>query len=602
MGTLILPIATQLLAVLLLFIYFSKKRLNTKENKIYSKMLIINFVCALMAIITFLYAKTYEDDFVISIMQKIYMSLMLLLIINILIYNISILNIKDSIKKSLNMIIRFSSVILIIVVFITPLHVINKGDILDGYGLSYDIVLGATVLYFILIIISIIVIFIKNKSGFTKDIPFICLIVLYIAGLLIRDSYPSIMFENYLFTFMLFIMYFTIENPDLKVVNELLRNKELMEQGMDDKSRFLFETSEEIKTPTKNIIEITKKFDKLDDDIDKKDAVRLISVNANNILFRLNNILDISSMDANKIKIKEDYYNTTIFFNEIKGLTQNAIKDKNIILDFKVSDNVPSSLNGDDVKFKQVLMSVILDCIENTDDGYIRIYIDSIVRYDVARIIINIEDTGIGMSIEKINDILDDRTELTDSEAKKLDKLDVDLKATIKIIKLLGGSFNIKSEEKKGTTFTIVIDQKCKIEESSKIMKNIEKYSSDVYGRKRVLVVDDSKEELFVISDILGKYNVDINTTMSGKDCVQRIKGGEFYNLIIIDDELKNNSALAVLQKLKENKKFKIPVIVMLEKNKEHFKKYYLDDGFNDIILKENMTDEVERIISKFLW
>ncbi len=601
MGTLILPIATQLLAVLLLFIYFSKKRLNTKENKIYSKMLIINFVYALMAIITFLYAKTYGDDFVISIMQKIYMSLMLLLIINILIYNISILNIKDSIRKSLNMIIRFSSVLLVIVVFITPLHVINKGDILDGYGLSYDIVLGATVLYFILIIISIIVIFIKNKSGFTKDIPFICLIVLYIAGLLIRDSYPSIMFENYLFTFMLFIMYFTIENPDLKVVNELLRNKELMEQGMDDKSRFLFETSEEIKTPTKNIIEITKKFDKLDDDIDKKDAVRLISVNANNILFRLNNILDISSMDANKIKIKEDYYNTTIFFNEIKGLTQNAIKDKNIILDFKVSDNVPSSLNGDDVKFKQVLMSVILDCIENTDDGYIRIYIDSIVRYDVARIIINIEDTGIGMSIEKINDILDDRTELTDSEAKKLDKLDVDLKATIKIIKLLGGSFNIKSEEKKGTTFTIVIDQRSKIEESSKIMKNIEKYSSDVYGRKRVLVVDDSKEELFVISDILGKYNIDINTTMSGKDCVDRIKGGEFYNLIIIDDELKNNSALSVLQKLKEIKKFKVPVVVMLEKDKEHFKKYYLDDSFSDIVLKENITDEIERVISKFL-
>lgn len=601
MGTLILPIATQLLAVLLLFIYFSKKRLNTKENKIYSKMLIINFVYALMAIITFLYAKTYGDDFVISIMQKIYMSLMLLLIINILIYNISILNIKDSIRKSLNMIIRFSSVLLVIVVFITPLHVINKGDILDGYGLSYDIVLGATVLYFILIIISIIVIFIKNKSGFTKDIPFICLIVLYIAGLLIRDSYPSIMFENYLFTFMLFIMYFTIENPDLKVVNELLRNKELMEQGMDDKSRFLFETSEEIKTPTKNIIEITKKFDKLDDDIDKKDAVRLISVNANNILFRLNNILDISSMDANKIKIKEDYYNTTIFFNEIKGLTQNAIKDKNIILDFKVSDNVPSSLNGDDVKFKQVLMSVILDCIENTDDGYIRIYIDSIVRYDVARIIINIEDTGIGMSIEKINDILDDRTELTDSEAKKLDKLDVDLKATIKIIKLLGGSFNIKSEEKKGTTFTIVIDQRSKIEESSKIMKNIEKYSSDVYGRKRVLVVDDSKEELFVISDILGKYNIDINTTMSGKDCVDRIKGGEFYNLIIIDDELKNNSALSVLQKLKEIKKFKVPVVVMLEKDKEHFKKYYLDDSFSDIVLKENITDEIERVIAKFL-
>lgn len=132
-------------------------------------------------------------------------------------------------------------------------------------------------------------------------------------------------------------------------------------------------------------------------------------------------------------------------------------------------------------------------------------------------------------------------------------------------------------------------------------MKNIEKYSSDVYGRKRVLVVDDSKEELFVISDILGKYNVDINTTMSGKDCVDRIKGGEFYNLIIIDDELKNNSALSVLQKLKEIKEFKVPVVVMLEKDKEHFKKYYLDDSFSDVALKENITDEIEREIAKFL-
>lgn len=252
-------------------------------------------------------------------------------------------------------------------------------------------------------------------------------------------------------------------------------------------------------------------------------------------------------MDANKIKIREDYYNTSIFFNEIKGLNQNAIKDKNIVLNFKISDNVPSSLNGDDVKFKQVLMSVVLNCIDNTDKGHIRVYIDSIVRYDVARIIIKIEDTGIGMNIEKINDISDDKTELNDSDVKKLDKLDVDLKATIKIIKLLGGSFNIKSEENKGTTFTIVIDQKCKIEELSRIMKNIERYSSDVYGRKRVLIVDDDKEELFTISDVLSKYNIDINTTMSGKDCVDRIKGGEFYNLIIIDDELKNNSALSVL-------------------------------------------------------
>ena len=118
METLILPIATQLLAVFLLFIYFSKKRLNTKETKVYSKMLIINFLYALMAIITFIYAKTYGNNMIIAIMQKIYMSLMLLLIINILIYNISIVNMKSNLKKVFAILIKCFSVILFIFVFI----------------------------------------------------------------------------------------------------------------------------------------------------------------------------------------------------------------------------------------------------------------------------------------------------------------------------------------------------------------------------------------------------------------------------------------------------------------------------------------------------
>ena len=125
-------------------------------------------------------------------------------------------------------------------------------------------------------------------------------------------------------------------------------------------------------------------------------------------------------------------------------------------------------------------------------------------------------------------------------------------------------------------------------------MKSAMKYSSDIFGKKRVLIVDDDKEELFKISNILSKYNVDINTTMSGKDCVYRVQAGEIYNLIIIDDELKNESALGTLEKLTKIKKFNSKVIVMLTKNKEHLKKYYIKDGFTDVILKENLTDDID--------
>ena len=592
-------------------VYFSKSKLKNTENKLYSRLVIITMIGLVLELLCFFFVSHKDVSSTYRILNEIinraflvYLLLWEFLFTEYMFF-ISFESrekFKERLKKTRKSIIGVLTIIYVIMAIIViklPLYYFNDGNYIYSYGMATNVLLLMGGLFIIIDIFSVC----SNIKHITdkKYYPLFMLILMMIFVFVIRQINPGITVINSAFAFVTVLMYFTIENPDLKMVNELLRNRELLEDQIEDKSRFLFETSQEIKAPTKNIIGITKAFDKLDNDIDKKDAVRIIGDNANGILFRLNNILDISSMDANKIKVNEDYYNTSVFFNEIKGLIQNAIKDKNIALDFKVSSNVPNSLNGDNVKFKQVLMSVILNCIENTKKGYIRIYIDAIVRYDVARIIINIEDTGIGMDIEKINDILDDKSELNESDTSKLDKLDVDLKVSIKIIKLLGGSFNIKSEEDKGTTFTIVIDQKCKIEELTDIMKDIEKYSSDVYGRKRVLVVDDNKEELFTISNILGKYNIDINTTMSGKDCIDRLKAGEFYNLIIIDDELKGTSALATLEKLKENKKFKVPVVAMLEKDKEHFKKYYLDDGFSDIVLKEDITDEIERVIAKLL-
>ena len=290
-----------------------------------------------------------------------------------------------------------------------------------------------------------------------------------------------------------------------------------------------------------------------------------------------------------------------MFFKTIESMTQNAIGNKNIKLKFELNSNVPEKLNGDDVKLKQILMSVLLNSVENTENGFINVNIGSIVRYDVARLVIKIEDSGVGMSLDKINSILDDNMELTLDETNKLNKLDMDLKATIKVIKLLGGSINIKSKKDEGTTFMIVLDQKCGIEQSSDFMKNVEKYSSDIFGRKRVLLVNDDKEENFKISNILGEYNIDLNVSMTGKDCIDRINNGEFYNLIIIDDELGETSALQTLNELNKNNKFKTPVIVMLKKDKEHFKKYYIDDGFKDTIQKENIEEEIKEKIDKYL-
>ncbi len=597
-----LPSCALIFSILLCLIYFSKKKVKTVENKIYGMMLLMGTLdCLIITIERMLVISGNINDItplintILQITNKVDYIALITLSSCLFIYTliITMTKSKDKIKPIIKIISIINFIIFIIMLFL-KVELITSGNIISVSG---GPIIPAFITCGIYILLSIFITLVNIHKLSKKHIPIVSIIFIFLFLMFIFKTDPYIMIISIAVTFVNYLMYFTIENPDLKVVNELLRNRELVEKQMEDKSRFLFEMSQEIKTPTKNILSVVKNYDKLDEDADKKESIGIIENNANNILFKLNDILNISSMDASKIKISNNEYNTLNLFNNIENITKNFIGNKNIKLEIDITDNLPKKLYGDDVKLKQIIMSVLFNSIENTKEGLISVKIDSIVRYDVCRLILKISDTGCGMSLSKINNILDDNQELTEIDVKKLDKLDMDLKATIKAVKLLGGSFNIKSEENKGSTFTIVIDQKCDIEEKTNIMKDALKYSSDVFGKKRILIVDDDKEELFKILNILSKYNVDINTTMSSKDCIDRIKSGELYNLIIVDDELKNSSAMSLLKELKRLKKIKTPVIVMLDKSKEHFKKYYIEDGFKDFIIKDNITDDIEKII-----
>lgn len=591
---LILPTYSIFLLIILNFVFFTKKRLRSDETKTYSILIILSTFNIIFNTIgislgyfdgvsDFLYALNHFDlplYFWWSSMMYVYL---------LYVY----MNTSQKRKSYF----KIKKIILILNIFITILTIFLPFEIVitkkAGYAIGpcVNLVYLVSGIYLVLSFITSILLIIKKQ--FRKIIPLFSLIILGMIAAIIQKNVPSLIIIPSVAVLVEFIMYFTIENPDLKMVNELLRNKELVEKGMEDKSRFLFEVTGDIKKPTENIISLSNNYNKFNEE-EKEKAIKIIKSNANSILFKLNKELDISSLDASKIKVFNDEYDVYILFKSIQEITENLIKSKNVDLKFYVDKNLPTKLYGDEIRLKQIIMSVLSNSVQNTNKGFISVDVSAIVRYDVARLIIKIEDSGCGMSIDKINTILDDNRALTKEETQKLDKLDMDLVATIKSVKLLGGSFNVRSEENKGSSFTIVIDQKCNTKQETELMKSAMKYSSDIFGKKRVLIVDDDKEELFKISNILSKYNVDINTTLSGKDCILRVQAGEIYNLIIIDDELKNETALGTLEELTKIKKFNSKVIVLLSKDKEHLKKYYITDGFTDVILKENLTDDID--------
>ena len=439
MNTILLPTAALLIAVLLIIIYFSKRNINNKETEIYSKMLIINLIYSVLAIITFAYAKTIGNGFIIGSLQKVYMISMLSLVVLIILYNTVISNFDKKLSKSVRVAMIVSFVIFSLLILVTPLNVINYGDVLDGNGLSYDITLFATILYLIIIVISTIYVFIKKKNVFSKDIPFVVLIILYIVGIIIRSYFPYVMFENFFFSFMLLIMYFTIENPDLKMLEEFHKTREYAENSNNEKATFLFNISNQVKIPANKINALSKEL-LMSDDIDEiKFGLNKIKHNSNNLLDVINHVLNISDNERRNISIREKEYTPYTLFKGIESSTRLKLKDKSIELKTVYDKTIPEKLYGDSIRVKQIITTLLDNSIKYTKNGYIELSINSVVRYDKCRLIITVEDSGIGLDSEKIEQLFDKSKLYTDKELHNIDDTKMNLSMVKALVDLIGG-------------------------------------------------------------------------------------------------------------------------------------------------------------------
>ena len=387
-------------------------------------------------------------------------------------------------------------------------------------------------------------------------------------------------------------MYFTIENPDVKILREIIKNRELTEKSLEDRSTTLLTLSQRIRMPLGQIKDNLNNYKKSDDENVKKELFDDVVQNINELNFIVNDILNISNVDVSKIKLVNNEYSSERFFKDIKKKAEISLKDKDIEFSFKIKKAFPPKLYGDDVKIKQILMTFINQAIKNTKEGFIDIEVDNIVRYDVLRLLFEIKTSDEGLSLEEINELLKYDLDLTEKDFEKLDSLDVDLNLAIKMTRFLGGSVNIKSSKGKGSIYSIVVDQKIKLEQN-KLEKKLLKTNS-------VLILDDKMEEVKKISEIFSEKNIEVIKCLSGDELLSRINNKEKCNLILLEDEMKDEKAYMVLKRL-QSKKVKTPVVVMLNKDKESIMQNYIDEGFIDIVKKDKIEMEINRIIDKYM-
>ena len=585
-------------SMLLMTVYFRKKVFKSKENKVYSILVVVSFFELIVEFILDFVGPMYKEIPNVSYFVARLFSFGVELWITILLCYVLFVCLSIKKKERYIPVVRNIAIVLMIIFttlnFILPLNFKYDGYIAYTYGPSVNIIYLSAFLYSFIGIIALI----RNIKNIKDKRFFPILIFLIVGGIASYIQYmnPRLLLATPIHAFITFLMYFTIENPDMKILEEVHRAKEISDNANEEKTMFLYNMTNDIRLITKDINyntdaainEMSNK--KLDKDL-VNDYLRAIKENTARFTTMTNEILDVDSIDSASIKVYDDKYNIKLLLKKIVTLYSDECSKKGLTFRSDIASDLPEYLYGDNLGLKNVLTSILDNSIKYTKEGYIELNVNTIIKNNIARLIITIEDSGVGISPDEMDSIFYKRKEEIDGSNMKSN-----LFTARKLITLMGGTIIPSSNYGNGTTMKIVLDQKI-VEEAN---EKYNKYES-FYDEKKILLVDDNISTEKIISKLIRDTNIKLDYVSLGKEALDKIRGKEKYDLILLDEVMDPLDGVTVMKKFKDIRNFKTNVILLTRNNEYEYNEEYLKYGFSGYLLKPISKDKLFEIIDKYL-
>ena len=602
-SSILLLIASLAYLILTLFMYSLKEKIKTIENKLYFFLLICTIVGVVVDIFgIFAHVNLPETSFLRWLLVKIYLLFLLTFMYIITIYIIYIGNEKERenniIKTRSLTIMNIIYIISFILNFILPFYYYNNGNNVYVYGPN------CVYLYVVAAILMISWLFytvIKRKTiKKRKILPMILFSIFSIPIVFIQMNHPELLLVTSLCAFLVVFMYHTIENPDVKMIEQLDIAKQNAEKANRAKSDFLSSMSHEIRTPLNAIVGFSECILTENNLADAKRDAKDIVMASQNLLEIVNGILDISKIEANKMEIVETDYHLVENLENIAKLMIPRIGEKPIELKTDFAVDIPYTLHGDGGKIKQIVTNILTNAVKYTEKGEINFVVSCINEDNKCSLAISVEDTGRGIQSDKLGKLFSKFDRLDEDKNTTIEGTGLGLAITKSLVDMMGGKITVQSVYGEGSKFTVYLKQEIKEMSKTKEDEDTTIVVPDFKGN-RILVVDDNKLNLRVADKLLKQYNISTSLVESGFECIDRIKNNEQFDLILLDDMMPKLSGTETLQKLKEINNFNTPVVALTANAVSGEKERYIGLGFDDYLAKPIEKLELDKVLIKYL-